>query len=340
MFLCFFMMGTTFSAEQKTPQIPAETRPEQVTVVASDDRGKAPQKCKVGFYIISLYDLNPNDNTFSSDFWVWFNHRIPNADMIKSAEFKNAKEYSRIVEDTETKNGIVWSAEKVKAKLLHEWSISNFPFDSHKFKINIEEGLKDADELVFELDKENSKISKDLSLDGWKIKGFQIEQTTIKYDSTFGDPAGKDGSSYAGVTATINITRDAMSLFYKLHIGVYIAFLITVLAFFMETSSEDIFSGRIGLIVAMLFASILNAQTAESTVGQTAELTLIDKIHSTTYCYIFIAILITLLSRYLSAKGKDDLAKKINFLASILFLSTYCGINAWLITSAASSVAR
>lgn len=78
----------------------------------------------------------------------------------------------------------------------------------------------------------------------------------------------------------------------------YVAFAITLLAFLMETKSDDIFSGRIGVNVAMLFASILNAQTAESTIGQSTELTLIDKIHSTTYCYILWAILLTLLCRY------------------------------------------
>jgi len=43
-------------------------------------------------------------------------------------------------------------------------------------KIIIEEGLKDADELVFELDTENSEISKDLSLDGWKIKELRLNK--------------------------------------------------------------------------------------------------------------------------------------------------------------------
>lgn len=331
-----------FSARaEDSPVIPTSEKPALSTPsLEKSEEKKSPEKCKTGIYIVSLYDLNPNDSTFSSDFWIWFNHKLPDADMIKSVELKNAKEYTKLVTDTGTIKDIIWSTEKVKAKLFHEWSIANFPFDSHRLKIIIEEGLKDSDELIFEPDKENSKVSKEVNLDGWKITGFEIEKTTVEYDSTFGDPEGKDGSTYTGLVATISITRDAMSLFYKLHIGVYIAFLITVLAFFMETSSEDIFSGRIGLIVAMLFASILNAQSAESTVGQSLDMTLIDKIHSTTYCYIFIAILLTLLSRYLSSQEKDVLAKRLNITAFVLFVSTYCGINYWLIASAASSVAK
>ncbi|MCX6883056.1 MAG: hypothetical protein NTV12_11200 [Verrucomicrobia bacterium] len=177
------------------------------------DERNSPDQCQIGLYVLSLYDLNGQDSTFSADFWVWFNHKVPDADLLKSVEFINAKEYARLVTDTETNNVGIWATEKIKAKLFHEWSTANFPFESHNLKIVLEEGLRDSKELVFELDTENSKISKGVKLDGWKITRFQLEKTMLEYDSTFGDPEGGGGSSYSGVIATINLKRTSKSLF-------------------------------------------------------------------------------------------------------------------------------
>ena len=299
--------------------------------------GPQPAKCKLGVYIISLYDLNPNEGTFSSDFWLWFNHQIPESKLPGSAEFKNAKESKIINDDTETVNNVTWCSQKIRAKLMHEWDISAFPYDRQELKIVIEEGYKESDKLVFEPDEANSKVSKELRLDGWRITNFRLEPAEPKYDSNFGNPESREGSTYSGVTVTITIERDAIGLFYKLHIGVYIALVIATLAFFMHTSSDDIFSGRIGLLVGMLFASILNAQTAESAIGHSNGFSLSDKIHSISYCYIFLAIILTLVSRMLSKQNDDSLARKIDRICSFVFLTSYLLINFILILSTKTS---
>jgi len=299
--------------------------------------GAQPAKCKLGIYITSLYDIKPDEGTFSADFWMWFTHQIPETKLPDSAEFKNATKTERQHIETDVINGIVWSTQKVKAKLIHDWDISQFPFDKHELQIVIEEGSLESDELVYEPDITNSNRLKSIRVDGWRITDFQLVQSQSEYESNFGNPETVDHSSYSGVTATISLQRDAIGLFYKIHIGVYIAFLITALAFFMETGSDDIFSARIGLLVGMLFASILNSQAAESAIGHSNSLSLSDKIHSTTYCYIFLAVILTLVSRMLSKQKNDSLAHKINRACSFVFLTSYLLINFILILSAKTS---
>jgi len=70
---------------EDSPVIPTSEKPALSTPsLEKSEEKKSPEKCKTGIYIVSLYDLNPNDSTFSSDFWIWFNHErlIYNMDIL------------------------------------------------------------------------------------------------------------------------------------------------------------------------------------------------------------------------------------------------------------------
>lgn len=295
-----------------------------------------PKECKVGLYLMSLHDLNPRDNTYSSDFWVWYNYKtFEDFDPLKSRELVNAKTSKRLIEDKVVyEDGTVWATEKMKATFLHSWNTANFPFDRQKLELWIEEGLYETSDIVFVPDKKDSRLSPEIKLLGWELVDFNFDSREKTYESSFGDPEGSSSSSYSRLVMTITLKREALGLFLKMHMGVYIAFAISMLAFLMSAATGDIFAGRISVLVGMLFASVLNLQSVESTLGSSQTLTLVDKIHLTTFLFLFSGIILSLISRKYCALDREATSQKLDRWAMPLFSLSYFAVNIVLISLA------
>lgn len=311
----------------------AEESKNRVQKTESDKASLKPAKVKIGAYILSLYNFDPNKGEFSSDFWLWFNWRGEDVTPMSSFEIVNATNVKYSLENIEDVNGIKWGYKKVSGNFIHNWDVSNFPFDKHKLTIIIEEALKETEDLIYIADTKNTAIDKNFEMDGWRVENVSIEVKENIYNSTFGNPTGASGSTYSRASITISIARNAIALFTKLHAAVYTAIAITLLAFLMPASSDDIFSGRIGIMVGMVFATVINQQSVSSTVGETIGLSLSDKIHIASYSLIFIGIAITLISRHICDNDMQQKALLLDRIAMFLCLLTYVAINFYFVFS-------
>jgi hypothetical protein len=78
----------------------------------------------------------------------------------------------------------------------------------------------------------------------------------------------------------------------------------------MNPQHPPIFSGRMGVLVGALFATVLSLRASEAVLGTTESVSLVDKIHIIAMVYIFIAALITVVVRKAYESGKEELAKR------------------------------
>src|SRR5690606_10602161 len=101
---------------------------------------------------------------YTSDFWIWLNHKNDSLDFEETIEITNAMEHSFSMYLDEVKNDIHWVTEKCHATLRANWDISSFPFDKQVLRIEIEEGDKDTSSLIYVADVQNSKIDPNLKL--------------------------------------------------------------------------------------------------------------------------------------------------------------------------------
>lgn len=332
LFLLFIFLLLSFCV-QVSKVFGTEETHKQIQKTETDKASTKSAKVKIGAYILSLYDFNPDEGKFSADFWLWFNWRGEDVTPMSSFEIVNATNVKYSLENVEDMNGIKWGYKKVSGNFIHNWDVSNFPFDRHKLTIVVEEALKETEDLIYIADTKNTAIDKNLEIDGWQVENVSIEAKEILYDSTFGNPSEESGSAYSRASITISIARNAVALFAKLHAGVYTAIAITLLAFLMPASSDDIFSGRTGIMVGMLFATVINQQSVSSIVGETIALSLSDKIHIASYSLIFIGIGLTLLSRRLCDNDMQQKALLLDKISMFLCLLTYVAINFYFVHS-------
>lgn len=289
---------------------------------------------RVGIYLNALTDFNISNQSFTADFWVWFNFSNDSLVFNDAIEITNSKSSSFSNFSHAKKEGINWDNIKCNAVVFKEWDVTSFPFDKQKLTIHLDHTVLDQSHLVFIADNENSKIDPKLVLSNWKIDSLAFYTSNQTYNTTFGDPLIKGTSTYPSVTADIYLERqNSWNTLFKMLTGVYVAFSIVLLAFFVKPSD------RLGLCVGGLFAAVGNKYIIESAVPSTVANTLFDNIHNITFLAIFVVLVIAVISFKWNETGKPDMlmkAKKLDRLGFYGVVLAYIGLNIALIAKAAA----
>ena len=295
-----------------------------------------PAKVTLGAYVIALYDLNPNNNTFAADLWLWAQHdKALDFKPLKSLEPENARTFATSLDVTEDHPAERYHATKVRGVFSHNWNVVNFPFDRHELRIRLSEGQTEADQLVYAADSANTGIDPVVRVEGWRIEKVALETSVRTFTTTFGEPEAQGGSTYAQGILSIFIVRDALSLFWKLHAAVYIAFLVSIVSFFMDPSKDGLFNGRVSLTIGMIFAVVINTQRVAATLGQTTAFTLAEKIHVVTLLELLCALVCALYSRHLHTSNRGAIADRVYRRMAAALALAYILVNAALIFFAA-----
>ena len=289
---------------------------------------------KVGIYLNALTDFNISDQSFSADFWLWFNYTNDSLPFNDAVEITNAKSSSFSNFAHMKKDGINWDMMKWNATVFKEWDVTSFPFDKQKLTIHVDHTILDDHKLVFIADKNNSSIDSNLVLSNWKIDSLSFYTKNQTYNTTFGDPVIKGTSTYPSVTADVYMRRmNSWNTLFKMLTGVYVAFSIVLLAFFVKPSD------RLGLCVGGLFAAVGNKYIIESAVPSTVSNTLFDNIHNITFVAIFVVLVIAVISFKWNETEKPEMlskAKKLDKASFVSVVLVYIILNVFLIARAAS----
>jgi hypothetical protein len=114
-------------------------------------------------------------------------------------------------------------------------------------------------------------------------------------------------------------------------LGMYIAFLISYVCFYIHADGMD---SRFGLTVGALFAVIGNKYIIDSALPESSSFTLVDLLHGITLFFIFATIAANAYSLNLIKKNKGAKAYKFDMVASMVVLIMYIILNIWFIWQA------
>jgi hypothetical protein len=289
-----------------------------------------------GIFVVSLHDLDTVDGTFGVDYWVWSVYPEGRRNPLETMEFVNTEQIDGRLPLTDASGERLWSQRKIRAIVQQDWDLSNFPFDRHVLEIELEEGFDEAAALTYRPDTANSGYSEEIELPGWRITDFRLTERTVDYPSDFGDPALSEGeSSYSRLVASMEIQRQNTTVFFRLISAACVAMGIALLTFLMLPTDVGVFTARMTLLVGALFATVISMQFGEQTLGATLRVSLVDKIHILTLIYIFVAVVMTLISRKLCASEETERARRGDRISLQVFGSSFV-----LITGALIAVAR
>ena len=270
-FLCLALcMCVQLCAAQTQPTSVVQTTPQRDEV-------------KIGAYLTSLYNINQSRGTFSADLWIWAlsnpktNYKIEEALEINYISNEFPRTFSGYYTEPVTP-GVKIEQRKIQGVFLHDFDMENFPFDKQRLKISFEDSSNDLTKMVYTADTQ-SGYDPAISIDGWIIQNLTATQEVKEYNSNFGVFTKPDHVQYSRIVVTAELMRDSSAIFLKLTLGLLIAVLVALCSCLMPTHSEDIFSGRMGLLGGALIAAVVNQQFADASQGNTTTVTLVDKLH-------------------------------------------------------------
>lgn len=295
---------------------------------------------KVGLFTSDLYDLNSAEGTFSAEIRYWILHTADSA-RTSYTEFPHSKNFKFTGFRRETRNGVTWIQTHVSAQFLHNWDMSNFPFDRQRLRI-INECTLDTSKVVLKADAEGSQIKDDALGSGFKVVHYRVYDTLKVNNSDFGNPFKEvDNMSFSRIVTEIDIVRSGTwVIFFKIFAAVVISFYISTLVFFIKPQH---FEARFSLPVGALFAAVGSKFVVDSLLGITSTITLVDKIYIFTYIMIFVIAVLSLVS-YKVYENADPQTivhihnRKFDLWSMISTCVLYCIVLVAMIVVAAGSV--
>ena len=291
-----------------------------------------PDTVKTGIYVTSIHDIDFKQQEYTVDFWLWMKYKKPDFDFSHNLEVPLAKTVDKYFETIDTTGEGVFILMKLQCVMKDSWQITNFPFDKQVLRLSIENSQYDSKSLVFVQDTLGKHFDPRFTLPNWSIDTFRVTVGTKIYETTFGDESlTKPHTEYSSFRVRVSIGRDAIGLFWKLFMGMYVAFLIAYACFYIHADSID---SRFSLSVGALFAVIGNKYIVDATLPESITFTLVDMLHGITLLFILCIIAANTYSLQLVKQNKLKQANKFDMIIAQVFLILYLVLNIYFINRA------
>jgi len=293
-----------------------------------------PDTVKVGVYVTSIHDIDFKQKEYAVQLWLWLKYKNRDFDFAKNLEIPMAKSVDKSFTTIDSSGDQVYMQMKLLCVMKDSWRIENFPFDRQTLRFSIENSQFDSKSLVYVADTVGKHFEPRFTLRGWTIDSCILLTGTRTYETGFGDESlVKPRTEYGVFRLRLSIIRDAGGLFWKMFLGMYIAFLIAYVCFYIHSDGMD---SRFSLSVGALFAVIGNKYIIDSSLPESTSFTLVDTLHGLTLTCILIIVAATAYSLILVKKNQLQKAKRFDMLVAQILLFVYVVANIYFIVQASS----
>lgn len=249
------------------------------------------QQVTVGFYPISVYQLDMASNTYYVDAYVWLRWK-GDIDPTATLEFTNmVEEWGKQVENLNSEpktlaDGSKYQIMRIEGRFVQPFSLVNYPLDTQKLSILIEDTTNGADVMSYVIDSQASGIGDGLKIPGWKIEGWSSALLLHDYGTTFGEEATP--STYSAARFDINIARPLSFFTWKLLLPLFIVLLAALSSLLIRPQDLDV---RSALPAGALLTAIFLQKSYSDNLPDLGYLILMDKIYLVAYALIVLTLI-------------------------------------------------
>ena len=283
----------------------------------------AQNACKVGVYVMDLYNIDTRGKRFGADMWAW-SVCTGKKDALQSADWINSENQRSSLEYVGPTDSLVYSTRKVSGTYRASFDVRNYPFDRHTLRMVVEDGVDYASALKYVADDRNSRVAPNMTVAGWDLTRFAVVARESAYKTNFGDPALPNDTNtyYPQLEIVIEIKRSNLWAFWKLAAPVYISSMLILLTFLITDKDGQFLKARLGFLGGNLFAIVINMRGIEGVVGETNGLSLMENVHLMALSLAVIAVSAATTEGLLFSKGWDS--GRIKKLDQLFFAGGSC----------------
>ncbi len=250
----------------------------------------------VGLYIVNLGKFDVSSGSFTADFYLSLSCSEKDCST-GNFEFMNGRATSvdKIIDKKDEK------FYRVQAQLSSPVDLKNFPFDSQKMQIVIEDKENPIEKVRYVPDDSLSGLDEKIFFTGWNMKGWSTETSEHEY------PVYDE--TYSTYTFNIDITRIRFNAFFKTFLPVFFIMLITLFTFVID---PDKIMNRLTIAGSSLVASVMFHISISNQIPPVGYLTMADKFMMLTYLILLITFAINITMLELSELKKTHIVERFH----------------------------
>src|SRR3989338_527607 len=250
---------------------------------------------ETAIYVLNLGKFDVATGSFTADFYL--DMKCQEKCNVGDFEFMNGRASSvdKIIdEDTE-------KFYRIQGNFNSNVDLKDFPFDSQKMQIIIEDKLNSIDKIKYVQDDEESGVDKSIIFSGWDLKGWnsEVKEHEYKvYDET-----------YSQYVFDINIARIKLNAFMKTFMPVFFILLVVLFSFVLD---PDKITTRLGMAGSSLVASVMFHISISNQIPHVGYLTFADKFMVLTYAVLIATFIINVYLLELLERKNNELVERIH----------------------------
>jgi len=299
-----------------------------------------------GIDINEIRNINPENGTFSADFYLWFRHsgfldhgQIEFINAVKPIHLSDPI-MKRVTDDVSHR------AYRIKGEFREAFTFRDYPFDSQTLNIRLCHKTIDNNGLLFVADdigmqrdgaitptkgpEERSILD---PVGEWHLQNVIVFSDISATESTLGNPGMFHATAdtdihYSRFNVTTEIERDAKNYVLNNLIPLFIIILLGYTMLYVSPQGPP-FVARMNLGVTALLTAILLSLKASSHLPNIGYLVALDYIYFATYALILSGVIISVAELSADRQGRHLLVKRLEVFGRIfqpIFFFTAIGI--------------
>jgi len=296
--LAFLLSVLLFFSEGKSHAEPVQ----KGTLRLQNSPNPSAQIVKIGFYPVSVHQLDVANSTYYIDTYVWLRWKGA-IDPTKTIEFVNmVEDWNRQQAFLFTKpkieaDGSTYQIMRVEGLFVQPFSLADYPLDRQRLSIKVEDQTYGIDRLAFVIDTTDSGVGDLVRIPGWNLEGWKADTFAHDYQSDFGD---KDTPQvYSMARFSIEISRPVSFFFWKLLLPLMMVIIAAIAALLIR---PQLLGERAALPAAALLSAIFLQKSYSDSLPDLGYLVLMDQIYLIAYPLIILT-LIRVIYAYLQVEG-------------------------------------
>jgi hypothetical protein len=244
------------------------------------------QVVTVGFYPVSVYQLDMSSNTYYVDTYVWFRWK-GDIDPTETLEFTNmveewGKQQEPLLDEPKLlADGSQYQIVRVEGRFVQPFSLVDFPLDRQKLSIMVEDTTNGVEVVSYQIDKKNSGIGDSLDIPGWILNGWTAKTYAHDYGSQFGEEGTP--AVYSALAFNLEISRPISFFYWALLMPLFIVLIAALAALNIKPNELDV---RTGLPAGALLTAIFLQKSYADDLPELGYLILMDQIYLVAYALI------------------------------------------------------
>jgi hypothetical protein len=249
------------------------------------------QVVKIGFYPVSVHQLDVANNTYYIDTYVWLRWK-GEIDPTKTIEFINmVEDWGRklsFLQSTPKRepDGSLYQIMRLEGLFSQPFSLSQYPLDRQRLSIKVEDQTYGIDRLAYVIDTKDSGVGDLVEIPGWNLLDWKGETFAHDYQSNFGDENAPE--NYSMAKFSIEISRPLSFFIWKLLLPLLMVIIAAIASLLIR---PQLLGERTALPAGALLSAIFLQKSYSDSLPDLGYLVLMDQIYLIAYPVIILTLI-------------------------------------------------